>query len=124
MEDKRVMKLREIIRGVIREEIEGLNNIDMNSETISSLYTKFHKWATNRSVALPPVPAAQFIKGMTVVGNEVKKNPSVSGEGAIRIILKALEDGKFTSGAQPIPYLIKKYGKSTVGKLSPRGYIL
>lgn len=92
---------------------------DMSGETLSSLYVKFHTWATNKSKSLPngaPV-LTQILDGMAAVGKEVKKNPSAKGEEAVRVILKAM-DGHFTSSAQPIPYLMKKYGQRAIDNLT------
>ena len=88
----------------------------MAGERLTSLYTKFHTWATKKGTSYPPgAPvAAQIIKGMTEVGKALNGKMNLTGREAVQALLDAMKP-HFTMDATPIPALIRKYGQGTIG---------
>jgi hypothetical protein len=90
----------------------------MKDEKLSSLYVKFHTWATKEATSKNPGSpvATQILKGMSAVNKALKGKEGLTGREAVVALLKAMK-GDFTKSAQPIPYLMKTYGQEEVNKI-------
>jgi hypothetical protein len=89
----------------------------MADEKLSSLYVKFHTWATKKGTSASPGSpiSTQILKGMRTVNNFLRGKEKLTGRDAVIAILGAMDED-FTWDAEPIASLVKKYGKDEIRK--------
>ena len=85
----------------------------MEREKLSKLYLLFERWATKMGATKPPRVALQVLKGLEHVRDKLKGKGNLRGRAAVEALLMAMK-GKFTTAANPIPTLIRKYGTDEI----------
>ena len=84
----------------------------MAGERLSSLFVKFHTWATKEATSKQPGSpvASQIIDGLTNVERKLKGKMNLTGRPAVEALIGAMKKD-FTMYAAPIPALQRKYGQ-------------
>jgi len=98
----------------IAREIVALST-DMSGERMTKLFLAFESWAVKKGATLPasaPV-GVQIVKGISNVRNALSGKMNLTGEEAVKTFIKAMKKD-FTMDANPIPSLIKKYGREKI----------
>ena len=95
----------------------------MAGEKLSSLFIKFHSWATKLATSRPPASpvVTQILDGMRTVEQNLKGKEHLTGKAAVEAIINAMKND-FTMEAQPIMYLAKKCGYTEIRQMFGHAY--
>jgi hypothetical protein len=106
-------ELVKLAKGLVAEDSDP-----MADEKLSSLFVKFHTWATKKGTSLPPgAPVVtQILDGMAKVEKKLQNKMHLRGQEAVKALIDAMKDD-FTMDAAPIPMLSRKYGQEEIRKM-------